>query len=76
MAFTGNFQWFSTFSKMPFLHSKFCTYGKVNTIMPNNLIFTNFNPCVIMFNCTLKLIHSPNLNFSLLMVSRYFNIYV
>lgn len=57
---------------MPFLYSKFCTYGKINMIILNNLIFTNFNPCVIISSCTLKLIlllFFPN--FFLLIIGRY-----
>lgn len=79
MAFIVNFQWFSIFKKMPFLYSKFCTYGKINMVMLNHLIFTNFNPRVIIFNCAPKPMHllprhSPN--FSLLVIGRYMNIHM
>lgn len=49
---------------------------KISMIMLNHLIFTNFNPCVIIFNCAPKPIHFlPHLSpdFSLLVVGRSIN---
>ena len=56
----SNFHWqlaifsASEFLRRCFLYSKFCTYGKINTIILNNLTFTDFSPCVIISYSTLK----------------------
>lgn len=55
-----NFHWqlavfsASEFLRRCFLYSKFCTYGKINTVILNDLIFTDFSPCVIISCSTLK----------------------